>query len=182
MKRIAGSVVVLGFMTAFAVAQEASAHGGAASPAAGGLPLGHLAAWVGKYPGGEVDADRQARPGRSFFEDPAVLPSLKAMLPEDALRAMLKGWPDGRVEIPVEREGDVIKASFCKPHACPLENAAVFVNIRTGGVAACWKRYDAPKDVSSAFWHAPGAPAKALDPGDDCYAEGMGLYLKYGSK
>lgn len=132
-------------------------------------PLEYLAWWVGRYPSGGNEAGHPPQVSANFFEDPNVLPALKAMLPGDALRAMLKGWKSGRVEVPVERKGDVIRASFCKPHACPSENASVLVDMRTGGVSACWKRYDEAKGSSKGAWYAPGVPPRALGPDEDCY-------------
>lgn len=144
---------------------------------------GSLSWWVGKYPS---DTDTPGRPkntGKTFFEDPSILPVLKDMLPPQALKRVLEGWKNGRVETPVLQEGDIIKASFCKPHACPDENVAVFVNVRTGKVHVCWKRFESAKNASKTLWYASGAKTMELDEKEDCFGgEAFELWKRFGSK
>lgn len=186
---LTASLVATVFLCSFAVqsgayqattaSREKMAHPGAFSQES----LASLSWWVGKYPS---DTDTPGRPkntGKTFFEDPSILPVLKGMLPPRALKIVLEGWKNGRVETPILREGDIIKASFCKPHACPDENAAFFINVRTGEVHICWKRFESGKNASKTLWYASGAEPVVLDEKEDCFGgEAFELWKRFGSK
>jgi len=180
------SGVALGFLAFPAGAWPAGAANGektAQQCSTAHDPLAYLSWWVGKYPSYVDASGRPPQTGRTFFEDPVILSALKGMLPSQALNPMLKGWKNGRVETPIEREGDIIKASFCKPHACPDENTAVFVNVRTGLVQVCWKRYDSAKKTTQIHWYAPKAEPLAVDSNEDCFGgEAFGLWRKFGTR
>lgn len=181
--RFKKSLFLLGLAMTFLAPAAVWGQGGAAGLPEESLPLGYLSWWIGKYPSDGAASDRPAVRGRTFFEDPNIQPALKALMPPAALKVMLRGWKAGRVETPVEGEGDIIKASFCKPHACPDENAAVFVDMRTGKVEVCWHDSGAQGASPRSIWYSPGTAPSAMDQGEDCFGgEGMGLLRKYGGK
>jgi hypothetical protein len=176
---LCGSAVPLGAYQATTTSRGKMAQPDAASQGS----LVFLSWWVGKYPS---DTDAPGRPpnaGKTFFEEPSILPVLRGMLPPQALRIMLEGWKNGRVETPILREGDIIKASFCKPHACPDENAAVFINVRTGEVHICWKRFESARNATKTLWYAPGSEPMELDAKEDCFGgEAFDLWRRLGTK
>ncbi len=96
---------------------------------AGEIPsLDDLAKWEGKYP------------ASGFWDDVRVLNVMKQNIPAELTGHVIQGWgmKDELVEVPIERRGDVLLVSVCRPHDCVSHAARLYFNLRRKTVQMCW--------------------------------------------
>ncbi len=146
--RVAAAVVLTLALFAAAFTAEHRSMAAAKEPA-----LNSLAAWEGKYPFGE--------PGKygPFFEDPAVKRALKNAVP-DALMKKILNWT---VNIPFQRDGDILFSTLCKPHDCGDNNATIYFDMVRLNMQVCLTEYDKKINGLSNTWF--GNTIRQLEPG-----------------
>ncbi|HBM90703.1 MAG TPA: hypothetical protein DD400_02335 [Rhodospirillaceae bacterium] len=107
---------------------------GALPARAGEMPsLDDLAKWEGKYPNAVLS-------NHGFWDDTRVLDVMKQNIPAALREIIIQGWgmKDELIEMPIERQGDVLLVSVCKPHDCLSHAARLYFNLKRKTVQICW--------------------------------------------
>ncbi|MGE4351459.1 MAG: hypothetical protein AB7E52_04640 [Bdellovibrionales bacterium] len=115
--------------------------------------LDDLRAWIGKYPADQID-------GHKLWDNPELQKKMAAFAGPNIRKILFEGGLS--VSSPVAIQDDVLYLSSCQEHACAVNQAKVFVDLKKKAVFLCWRyAYREMRDV----WLEANQDPQFLSPG-----------------
>ena len=147
-----------------------SVEAGASPVEAAKNPLAELQdlnKWVGKYPHEKID-------GKTAWENKVLYDLAALILAPQTMDMLFKELAFG-VTSPVEKEGDVIRMQACREHACILNSATLFIDLKKTQLSICWRNVHDKHDA----WLENGQEPEFKKVGACDEYQGFELYKKF---
>lgn len=141
--------------------------GGCRSVVAEDASLGSLRQWVDKYPTDKID-------GKTFWDNKAFQALAEKLLDARALRDTY-GEMGFEIVTPIEIQGDLLRVFVCREHACLMNSATMFVDMKKDKLHICWRNVYDKQDA----WLSTGKKPEPMEIGACDKYSGFDLYKNY---
>ena len=129
--------------------------------------LQDLNKWVGKYPHEKID-------GKTAWDNQVLHDLASLILAPYTMDVLFKELAT-MVTSPVEKEGDIIRMYACREHACIMNAATLFIDMKKTQLSICWRSVYDKHDA----WLENGQEPELKNVGACDEYEGFELYKKF---
>lgn len=119
------------FVAAYLLAVPVCAIASDSAPPAASLD--YLKKWEGRYPAFDEQKIEDRPKGKRFWDDSNVRTMMRQNMPKKLIKDIVKDYQCGKIE----RRGDILFISTCRPHFCETDAARLYFNLAKKSVQVC---------------------------------------------